>query len=162
MLFCSYSSKASAQKIALIDMEYILNKNPSYEKVVEQLSQQSKKWKAEIETLQQEYKNMKKNYESELLFFSTEMQFKRKEDMLKKELETQELNRKYWGINGEYYKRRDQLMKPIMDEINKTLEEIAKDKGYHVVFLRSSEIIYFSPQIDISNELLLKLGYVTK
>jgi outer membrane protein len=82
--------------------------------------------------------------------------------ILKKEQAAQELKRKYFGADGEFYERRDRLMKPIMDEIFKAVEEIAKDKGYQAVFDRSSSatgVIYYSPQIDISNEVLLKLGY---
>ena len=110
MLFCAFASTVSAQKFALISMEYILNKIPAYEMTNEQLGQLSIKLQAEIETLQQEYENMKKNYESELVFLSTEMQMKRKEDIFKKKQAAQELKRKYFGADGEFYERRDRLM----------------------------------------------------
>ena len=161
-LICVFASTISAQKFAFINLEYILNKIPAYEMMNEQLGQLSKKWQAEIETFQQETENVKKSYENELAFLSAEMQLKRKEDILKKEQGVQEIKRKYFGADGEFYKRRDQLLKPILDEIYETVETIAKDKEFHAVFDRSSSsiiVIYFSPQIDISNEVLLKLGY---
>ena len=161
MLFCSLASTVTAQKFALINMEYILKRIPAYEMTNEQLEQLSKKWQAEIETLQQEVENMEKSYQSDLVFLSTEMQSKRKEDIRQKGQMAQELRRKYFGAEGDFYKRRDQLLKPILDEIYEVVETIAKDKGYEVVFDSASEIgvIYASSQIDISNEVLLKLGY---
>jgi outer membrane protein len=89
------------------------------------------------------------------------MQSKRKEDIRQKDLAAQELKRKYFGAEGDLYKRREQLLKPILGEIYEAVETIAKDKGYEVVFDSTSAIgiIYASSQIDISNEVLLKLGY---
>jgi len=161
MLFCNLASTVTAQKFASISMEYILKRIPAYEMTNEQLGQLAKKWQTEIETLQQEIENMEKSYQSDLVFLSTEMQSKRKEDIRQKDLTAQELKRKYFGAEGDLYKRREQLLKPILDEIYEAVETIAKDKGYDVVFDSASAIgvIYASSQIDISNEVLLKLGY---
>ena len=152
---------ADAQKYALIDMEYILKNIPAYEMTNEQLSQVSKKWQNEVDALQQEAQNMYKTYQSDLVFLSAEMKTKREEEIVKKEQEAQDLKRKYFGADGELYKKRESLMKPIQDEIYNAVTEISEDKGYQLVIDRASamSIIFASPKIDISNEVLVKLGY---
>jgi outer membrane protein len=162
VLLSSVASTTMAQKFALIDMEYILKNIPAYEMTNEQLNQLSQKWQAEIETLQQEAQNMYKTYQSDLVFLSAEMKTKREEEIVKKEQEAQERKRKYFGAEGELYKKRESLMKPIQDEIYEALKAIAEDKGYQMIMDRASamNVIFFaSPKIDISNEVLLKLGY---
>ncbi len=151
----------TAQKYALIDMEYILKNIPAYEMTNEQLSQVSKKWQNEVEALQQEAQNMYKAYQSDLVFLSAEMKSQREEEIVKKEQEAQDLKRKYFGADGELYKKRASLMKPIQDEIYNAVKEIAEDKGFQIVVDRASamSIIFASPKIDISNEVLTKLGY---
>ena len=150
-----------AQRFALIDMEYILSNIPAYEMTNEQLSQLSKKWQNEIEALQQEAQNMYKSYQSDLVFLSEEMKSKRQDAILLKEQEAMELKRQYFGAEGELYQRRGNLMKPIQDEIYNAAKDIATDKGYDVVLDRASamSIIFASPKIDVSNEVLVKLGY---
>jgi outer membrane protein len=152
---------AEAQKFALINMEYILKNIPAYEMTNEQLNQVSKKWQNEVEALQQEAQNMYKSYQSELVFLSPEMKTKREEAIVKKEQAAQELKRKYFGPEGELYKKRESLMKPIQDEIYTAVKEIAESNNYQVVVDRPSamSIFYASPKIDISNDVLRKLGY---
>ncbi|MDY3069526.1 MAG: OmpH family outer membrane protein [Parabacteroides sp.] len=159
MMICSLA--VNAQKYALIDMEYILKNIPAYEMTNEQLSQVSQKWQNEVEALQQEAQNMYKTYQSDLVFLSAEMKTKREEEIVKKEQEAQDLKRKYFGADGELYKKRESLMKPIQDEIYNAVKEISEDKGYQLVIDRASamSIIFASPKIDISNEVLSKLGY---
>lgn len=124
----------------------------------EQLSQVSKKWQNEVEAIQQEAQNMYKTYQSDLVFLSAEMKTKREEEIVKKEQEAQDLKRQYFGPEGELYKKRESLMKPIQDEIYNAVKEISEDKGYQLVVDRASamSIIFASPKIDISNEVLLK------
>ncbi len=160
VLFCSIAT-TMAQKFALIDMEYILKNIPGYEMTNEQLNQLSEKWQSEVEKLQQDAQNMYKSYQSDLVFLSAEMKTKREEEIIKKEQEAQELKRKYFGAEGELYKKREALMKPIQDEIYEAVKVISEDKGYQVIVDRASamSVIYASPKIDISNEVLMKLGY---
>lgn len=160
LFLCSFAG--NAQKFALIDMEYILKNIPAYEMTNEQLSQVSKKWQNEVEALQQEAQNMYKTYQSDLVFLSAEMKTKREEAIVQKEQEAQDLKRKYFGPDGELYKKRQSLMNPIQDEIYNAVKEISEDKGYQMVIDRASgmsSIIYASPKIDISDEVLIKLGY---
>jgi outer membrane protein len=150
-----------AQKFALIDMEYILKNIPAYEIANDQLNTISKKWQLEVEALQQEAQNKYKTYQADLVFLSPEMKTKREAEIVAKEQEAQELKRKYFGTDGELYKKRESLIKPIQDEIYNAVKEVATAKGYTAIVDRASamSIIYASPQIDISNEILTKLGY---
>jgi len=153
--------QAHAQKFALIDTEYILKNIPDYEMANEQLNTISKKWQAEVEKVQQEAQNMYKSYQADLVFLSPDMKTKRETEIVAKEQEAQELKRSYFGTDGELIKKRESLIKPIWDNIYNAVKEIATAKGYAAVWDRASDmsIIFASPQIDISNEVLTKLGY---
>jgi outer membrane protein len=155
------SANAMAQKFALIDMEYILKNVPAYERANEQLNQVSKKWQAEVDALTQEAQTLYKNYQSEAVFLSNEQKTQREEAIVAKEKEAAELKRKYFGPEGELYKKRESLMTPIQDEIYNAVKDISDLKGYSLILDRASDagIIYANPKIDISNEVLSKLGY---
>ena len=152
---------ANAQKFALIDMEYILKNIPAYQTANNQLSQATKQWQAEVEKSVQEAKTMYENYQSTAKTLSEAQKSKKEEEIIAKEKSTAELKRKYFGPEGELYKKREALMQPIQDDINETVKEIATQKGYAAVIDRASatSIIFASPSIDISNEVLSKLGY---
>ena len=152
---------ANAQKYALLDMEYILKNIPAYERANEQLNQVSKKWQAEVEALNTEASTMYKNYQNEMVFLSQEQKKARQEAIMKKEKDTSDLKRKYFGPEGELFKKRESLMSPIQEEIYTAVKEIAELRGYSLVLDRSSDtgVIYGSPKADISNEVLQKLGY---
>lgn len=152
---------ASAQKFALLDMEYILKNIPAYERANEQLNQVSKKWQAEVEALNTEASTMYKNYQNEMVFLSQEQKKARQEAIMKKEKDASDLKRKYFGPEGELFKKRESLMSPIQEEIYTAVKEIAELRGYSLVLDRSSDtgVIYGSPKADISNEVLQKLGY---
>ena len=158
---CVLALSAAAQKFALIDMEYILDKIPAYERANEQLNQLSKKWQAEVEALSQEAQTLYKNYQNEALFLSEEQKNKKEEEIVAKEKEASELKRQYFGPEGELYKKRESLMAPIQDEIYQAVKTISEAKGYSMVVDRASagSMIYASPKIDISNEVLEKMGY---
>ncbi|MBR7066302.1 MAG: OmpH family outer membrane protein [Prevotella sp.] len=152
---------ANAQKFALIDMDYILKNIPAYERANEQLNQVSKKWQAEVEALNTEASTMYKNYQNEVVFLSQEQKKKRQEDIMAKEKEASDLKRKYFGPEGELFKKRESLMTPIQEEIYNAVKDISELRGYSLILDRSSDagIIFGSPKIDISNEVLEKLGY---
>jgi outer membrane protein len=151
----------NAQKFALIDMEYILKSIPAYEMANDQLNTASKKWELEVDAIQKEAQAMYKTYQADLVFLSPEMKTKREAEIVAKEQEAQELKRKYFGQNGELFKKRESLIKPIQDEIYTAVKEVAQERGYAAIVDRSSamSIIFASPQIDVSKEVLAKLGY---
>ena len=150
-----------AQKFALVDMEYVLKNIPAYERANEQLNQVSKKWQAEVEALNTEATTMYKNYQNEVVFLSQEQKKARQEQIMKKEKAASELKRKYFGPEGELFKKRESLMTPIQEEIYNAVRDISELRGYSLVVDRASNsgIIFGSPKIDISNEVLQKLGY---
>lgn len=161
MLMLLSGSGIWAQKFALVDLEYILKNIPAYERANEQLNQVSKKWQAEVEALTTEAETLYKSYQSEAVFLSEEQKTKREEAIVAKEKEAAELKKKYFGPEGELYKKRESLMAPIQEEIYTAIKDISDQKGYGLILDRASDagIIFASPKIDISNEVLTKLGY---
>ena len=149
---------ASAQKFALIDMEYVLKNIPAYERANEQLNQVSKKWQAEVEALNTEASTKYKNFQNEALFLSAEAKKAAQEEIMQLEKKASDLKRKYFGPEGELFKKRESLMTPIQDEIYNAVKEISELRGYALVIDRASDtaIIFGSPKIDISNEVLSK------
>ena len=166
LIFCAFCAfcvtlTTSAQKFALVDMDYIFKNIPAYERANEQLNQVSKKWQAEGEALQVEAQTLYKNYQNEVVFLSQEQKKARQDAIVAKEQEAAELKKKYFGPQGELFKKRTALMSPIQEEIYNAVREIADLRGYQLVLDRASDqgIIFGSPKIDISNEVLSKLGY---
>ncbi len=152
---------AMAQKYALIDMEYILGKIPSYENGNRQLENVSKQWQAEVDRMATDVEAMYKKYQADLVFLAGEAKTKRENEIVAKENEISNLRNKYFGPEGELFKRRQAFMKPIQDDIYNAVKEIASSNGYQVVVDRASatSIIFASPGIDISNQVLTRLGY---
>lgn len=152
---------ARAQEYALIDMEYILKNIPAYERANQQLEQSSKLWQSEVEKISEEAKTLYKNYQSQIASLSEAERGKKEEEIVAKEKSAADLRRKYFGPEGELYKKRESLMQPIQDEIYEAVKEIATERGYAMVIDRASasSIIFALPDIDISNEVLARLGY---
>ena len=151
---------AKDQSIAYIDMAYILKNLPQYEQANEQLSMLSKRWQKEIDAAQQEARVMTTNYQTEQIFLSEAMRREREQEIVKKEQEVLELKRKYFGQEGELYKKREALIKPIQDEIYNAIQDLASEKRIDVVKDRSADpaLIYMSSKLDVSDQVLHKLG----
>jgi len=150
-----------AQKIALVDMEYILKKIPAYEMANDQLAQVSKKWQAEVDVMAKEAKDLYTKYQSEMVYLSDDLKSKREAEILAKEKAAAELKKSYFGSEGELYKKRQSLLTPIQDEIYNAIKALSEEKGYTLILDRASgdNIIFASPKMDISDEVLQKLGY---
>lgn len=162
--FCflaGFAFTGNAQKFAMVDMAYIMKNIPSYETANDQLNQISKKWQSEVEVQMQDVQKMYKNYQTELVFLSDDMKVKRENEIVAKEKASQELKRSYFGPEGELFKKRESLMKPIQDEVYTAIQEISKEKDLELVFDKSSSlsILFTSPKLDISDLVLQKLGY---
>lgn len=152
---------AQAQKFALIDMEYILEKIPAYAQANQQLEQLSKQRQAEVEKATQEAKNLYDSYQKALKTLSDAQRTQREEAIIQKEKAAAELRRSYFGPEGELAKKRNELMQPIEDRIYEAVKKIATARGYAAVVDRASasSLIFASPDIDISNEVLSIVGY---
>ncbi len=155
---------ASAQKFALMDMEYIMKNVPAWTRANEQINQASKKWQAEVEALNNEAATLYKNYQNEAVFLSNDQKKARQEAVMKKEKEAADLRKKYFGPEGELFKKRESLITPIQEDIYQVVKEISELRGYSLVLDRSSDtaIIFGNPKIDISNEVLERLGYASR
>lgn len=151
----------NAQKFALVDMEYILKNIPSYEMANEQLNQLSQRWQKEVEQKGKEAENMYQTYLADKVFLTEDQAKKREEEIVTKEKEATELRYKYFGPEGELYQKRQTLLKPIQDEIYNAVKKLAQQRGLQAIFDRasSSDIIFASPAIDVSNDVLALLGY---
>ena len=152
---------ASAQKFALVDMDYILRNVPAYEMANEQLNQVSLRWEKEVNELTKEAETLYKNYQADMVFLTDDQKSKRQEEVVAKEKEATDLRYKYFGPEGELYKKRQALMKPIQEDVYNAVKAVAEEKGYQAIFDRASSqsIVFASPRIDVSNEVLSKLGY---
>ena len=153
---------ASAQKFALVDMEYIFKNVPAYEMANEQLNQLSQRWQKEVEAVGKEAETMYQNYLSDKVFLTEEQVKKREEEIVAKEKSATELRYKYFGPEGELYQKRQTLLKPIQDDVYNAIKKVAEERGYQAIFDRASasDIIYASPRIHVSKEGLAQLGYL--
>lgn len=156
-----FAFAASAQKYALVDMEYILKNYPPYEMANEQLNQLSQRWQREVEAKNAAAETLYKNYESEKVFLTDDQKKAKEQEIVAAEKAATELKYKYFGPEGDLYAKRQSLMQPIQDEIYNAIKKIAEERGYQTIFDRASSanIIYASPRIDVSNEVLDRLGY---
>jgi len=151
---------AKDMSVVYIDMQYILKNLPQYEQAQEQLTMLSKRWQKEIEAAQQEARVMATNYQTEQIFLSESMRTEREQEIVKKEQEVLELKRKYFGQEGELYKKREALIKPIQDEVYNAIQEVANERRIVLVKDRSADpaLIYMSSKLDVSDQVLRKLG----
>ncbi|MBR1808492.1 MAG: OmpH family outer membrane protein [Paludibacteraceae bacterium] len=160
ILLTFVSCSIAAQKTAYVDMAYILKNLAQYESANDQLNMMSRRWQKEVEALNEEARVLSANYQTEQIFLSEELRQKREDEILAKEREALELKHKYFGQDGELFKKRESLIKPIQDEIYTAIQEIAQEKHYDIVKDRSAEpsLIYMSNKLDISDQVLQKLG----
>lgn len=153
----------SQQRYGFVDTEYILNKMPDYKNAQEQLDQISNNWQVEIEKIASEIKELQNKFRADEVFLSSEMREKREKEIFDKEVSSQKLQQKYFGINGDLYKKRQELIKPIQDDIYEAIKEIAKDGTYGMIIDRANgpTIIYSNQKFDLSDKVLYKLGIRT-
>lgn len=152
---------ANAQKYAFVDSDYILNNIPSYKTALEDLDKQAETWQSEVEAMFGEIEKMYNEYQAEKVLLTAEMQKKREEAIIAKERQAKKLQNEYFGQDGLLYKRREEKIGPIQDEIYNAIKEIANEDGYATIFDTASgpTILYSNPRYDISDDVLRRLGY---
>jgi outer membrane protein len=150
-----------AQKFAFVDSEYILDNIPAYKAAQQQLDQLSAQYQKELESMHAEIEQMYKDFQSESVLLSDEMKRKREDVIITKEKEYKELQRKYFGREGDLFKKRQGLVKPIQDDIFNAIQSISTEGSYAIIFDKSSGVtlIYTNPKFDLSDQVLTKLGY---
>ena len=151
---------AHAQKYAVIDTKYILDKMPDYKTAQTQLDDIAKKWQKEIDDLQQELDKMYKNYDAEQVMLSDDLKKKREDQLFLKEKELRDLQRQRFGFEGDLFKKRQELIKPVQDKVYNAVQKIATTRGYDFILDKSEGItvIFADPKLDKSDDVLRELG----
>ena len=155
---------ASAQKYAFVNTDYILGNIPEYSDAQTQLDELSVQWQKEIEAKFAEIDKMYKSFQNEAVLLPEDMKKKREDDIINKEKEAKDLQKKRFGQDGDLFKKRQELIKPIQEKIYNAIEEISTSENYAVVFDKagSATLLYTNAKYDISEQVLDKLGYTYK
>ncbi len=160
LLLIGVSLIGAAQKFAYVDSKYVLEHIPQYASAQAELNRVSSQWQAEIE---QKYANIEKlveSYEAEKVLLPEDMRKRRQEEIEQKRQEAREMQKQKFGVEGELFAKREQLIKPIQEDIYEAIKDVSTDKGYMVVFDKSSQsnMLYTNPKHDVSDQVIRKLG----
>lgn len=161
LVFLFVVMTAFSQRFAYVDTKYVLNNIPAYKAAQEKLNQLSYEWQQELEAKKEKVEELSQEFQNEKVLLTDKMKQKRQEEMQQKRQELNELKNKYFGPEGELYKKRQELVKPIQEEVYSVIQKIADQGNYAVIFDASdkSNILYTDPQYDKSDEVLKELGY---
>lgn len=154
-------SSGHAQKFAYVDTEYILGRIPTYKAAQEQLDKIAQQYQAEIEEKYKELDKMFQDFQNEKVLLTEEMKRKREDDIIARERDVKDLQMKYFGRDGMLFKKREELVKPIQDQVFNAVKEMATEGGYAIIFdaAGSANLLYTNPRYDKSDEVIQKLGY---
>lgn len=168
-LFCTVAcllispiTKVIAQKIGYVDSQYILNNIPEYKDAKEELERVSKEWELEVEDLQKDLTKLEKTYEAEKILMTEDMKKAKKREIADKEKDIEDLRREKFGVEGELFKTRQELIKPIQDRVYSAIKEVSTTGSYTIFFDKASKptnILYVDPKHDKSDAVLKKMGY---
>jgi outer membrane protein len=153
-------TSASAQRYAVIDTKYILDKMPEYKEAQRKLDQSSEQWQKEIEAKQVELDGLYRNFEAEKVMLSETLRTKREDELFNKEKELRDLQKKRFGFEGDLFKRRQELVKPIQDKVYNAIQRLAAERQYDFILDKSEgiTIIFADPKLDKSDDVLRLLG----
>jgi outer membrane protein len=155
-----FSLHLEAQKFGFVDSEYILKHIPEYASAQKQINNLSDQFKKEVDAKFSELDRAYKSYQKDQILLSEDMRKRREEDIVAKEKAAKDFQKQKFGAEGELFKNREALIKPIQDRIFKTIQTMAEDGEYGIIFDKSSEptMLYSAPRYDRSNDVILKLG----
>lgn len=158
--FMFISLATIAQRYAVIDTRYILDKIPEYKNAQQKLDQVSDLWQQDIDQKQAALDKLKKDFEAEMIILPENLQKKREDEIFNKEKELRELQKKRFGFEGDLFKKRQELIKPVQDRIYNAIQKLATDKQYDFILDKSEGItvIFADPKLDKSEEVLKILG----
>lgn len=150
-----------AQKYAFVDTEYILDRIPAYKAAQDQLDKMAGDWQEEVETMYAGIEKMYQDFQAEKVLLTEEMKTKKEEEIITREKEVKDLQQNYFGRDGSLFDKRQELIKPIQDEVYRAVKEIASEGNYAVIFDTASgaNMLYTNPKYDKSDDVLEKLGY---
>jgi outer membrane protein len=151
---------AYAQRYAIIDTKYILDKMTDYKEAQKKLDQFSEQWQKEIDARQTELDQMYRNYEAEQVMLSEDLRKKREDELFNKEKELRDLQKKRFGFEGDLFKKRQELIKPIQDKVYNAVQKLAVARQYDFILDKSEGItvIFADPKLDKSDDILKELG----
>ena len=151
-----------AQKYAFVDTEYILKNIPEYNDAQDELDDLSKRWQKEIEANYSQVEEMYNSYQAEAILLPDDIKKKREDEIIKKEQEVKELQRQYFGPEGELFKKRQELIQPIQEKVYNAIENIALTRNFAFVFDKAGgmTMLYGDPKFDISDDVLDEVGNV--
>jgi len=154
-------SSVNAQKFAYVDTQYILDNIPEYQMAKNQLETLTKKWQKEIEGKMAEIDKMYRQFQTDAVLLPADIKKQREEEITQKERELKALQKKRFGKDGDLFKKREELIKPIQDKIFNAIQEMAEERGYSVIFDRAANasILYANERFDKSDAVLQKMGY---
>lgn len=160
ILFVIASVTVKAQKIAFVDAEYVLQHIPEYSSAQKQLNAMSEKWQSEINDKFLAVDKMQKEYQADQVLLTQDMRKKREADILQKENEAKELQQGKFGFEGELYKQKLRLIKPIQERVGKTIEEYANKENIDMILDKSSvNLLFGRSNFNVTNDIITKLGY---
>ncbi|TXC78902.1 OmpH family outer membrane protein [Luteibaculum oceani] len=159
LAFIGGFSAVNAQKFAYVDSDYIMKQIPEFQEAQKELDNLSTTWQKEIEKRYQEIEEMYKSYQAEAVLLTEKMKQQREEAIIKKEQEVQEFQKSKFGVEGELFKKRQELVQPIQDKVYDALKEVSTSSGYDFIFDKSqSGILFADDKYDKSDLVLRKLG----
>lgn len=160
IIFLSLSS-ANAQKYAYVNSQYILDNIPDYKTAMQTLDNQSLTWQKDIEDKYAIIDKLYKAYQAEQVLLTEEMKKRRQDEIAQKEKDVKDLQKQRFGYEGDLFKRKQELVKPIQDKIYNAIKKLATDQSYAVIFDKSSDLtmLYTNPKYDKSDDVLLAMGY---
>jgi len=156
-----FAVSASAQKFAYVDTKYILLHMPSYAAAQQELNRLSNEWQEEIAKKYENIDKLSRAFEAEKVLLTEDMKTRRSEEIEQKRLEAKEMQKQKFGANeGELFKKREELLSPIQEEIYNALVDVAEAGGYHGIFDKAnqSNLLYTNPKFDLSDKVLKKMG----
>jgi outer membrane protein len=161
LFFSAFTLSSYSQKFAYVDSEYILERIPEYESAQDQLDKISLSWQSEIEEIFQQIDQLYKKFQADQILLTQDMKQRRETEIINKEKEAKELQRKRFGPNGDLFLKRKELVQPIQDKVFNAVNDFCEEKRYDVIFDKSSELImlYSNPNLDKSDDILKMLGY---
>ena len=151
---------AFGQKYAYIDSDYILENVPEYKEAKEKLDKLAERWTKEIEERYEVLRQKKDNFAREEVLLPAEEKAKRKEEIERLEKEAMEMQKMRFGVNGDYFQKRQELIKPIQDRVYDAMQKVASKRNYSFVFDKAnqSNLVYADSKYDISDEVLKEMG----
>jgi len=157
-----FSLSMQAQRMAYVDSDYILSNVPEFKAAQKQLEDISVEWQKEIETKLTEIDAMYRNYQVEKILLSEEMRIKKEDEILAKEKAVKELQKKRFAPGGDFFKKQEELIRPIQDKVFNAISSLAEDKNYSMVLDKagSTTVMYGNKRFDISNDVIKEMGLV--